>query len=490
MEKYILAIDQGTTSSRALVVNSQGEVISIAQQEFSQIYPKSGWVEHDPQDIWSTTLACCKQALAQAQVTVAGISICNQRETTVVWHKDTGKPIYNAIVWQDRRTAAYCSELKQQGYETNIQDKTGLLLDPYFSASKINWLLNNVDGAQQLAEQGKLAFGTIDTYLIWQLTQGVSHSTDVTNASRTALMNLHSLEWDEELLAIFDVAKSMLPQIKQSADNFGTCHLFDYPIEICGVLGDQQAALFGQTCFQSGEAKCTYGTGCFLMLNTGEQIITSNKQLLTTVAYQFNGQTNYALEGSSFIAGAAVQWLRDGINCIESAEQTEKMAQSVDYDHGVYIVPAFTGLGAPYWQPKAQGAIFGLTRDSTSDNLVAASLQSIAYQTKDLIDAMQQDGISLQSLKVDGGVANNNWAMQFLADILQIPLTRPANTETSSLGAAYMAMLQLKIHPSLAAIQQLYCQSANFTADLTYEEAQYLYNKWQNALKATIAFAS
>ncbi|WP_016956285.1 glycerol kinase GlpK [Catenovulum agarivorans] len=489
MEKYILALDQGTTSSRALVVNSSGQVISSTQQEFQQIYPQNGWVEHVPTDIWQTTLTCCQKALAQATVEVSAISICNQRETTVVWDKTTGEPVYNAIVWQDRRTASYCDELKCQGYEAQIQHKTGLLLDPYFSASKINWLLSHVPQAKQLADQGKLAFGTIDSYLIWQLTQGQNHCTDVTNASRTSLFNIHSLNWDQELLSLFDIPASILPEVKQSADDFGICNLFDYPIPINGVLGDQQAALVGQNCFESGEAKSTYGTGCFLMLNTGSKPILSSGKLLSTIAYQLNGHTAYALEGSSFIAGAAVQWLRDGIKCISSAKETEKIAQSIAYDHGVFIVPSFTGLGAPYWQANARGAIFGLTRDSTNANLIAASLQSIAYQTRDLVEAMQQDGIQLDSIKVDGGMANNHWAMQFLAEILQVSLVKPTNTETSAVGAAFMAMLQQNIHSDFAQISALYQSSAHFTPKVTRVEANKLYQKWQQAVQATLVFS-
>ena len=485
MEKYLLSIDQGTTSSRAILFNLQGELIDSVQQEFTQHYPENGWVEHNPDDILSSVIATTKALLKQTNVApeqVASIGICNQRETTLVWHRDTGKPIYNAVVWQDRRTADYCTELVNAGHSEMITEKTGLLIDPYFSATKIKWILDNVDGARTLAEQGKLAFGTVDTFILWHLTQGKSHYTDATNASRTMVYNIHQGCWDEALLALLDIPKSLLPEVCDSAFDFGETSVFGGTIPIQGIAGDQQAALFGQTCFTPGTAKSTYGTGCFLMVNTGEQALTSNNRLLTTIGYQINGKVHYALEGSIFVAGAAIQWLRDGVNMVSSAKETEAIATSTSVDSGIYFVPAFTGLGAPYWDPEARGAIFGLTRATGINEIVSAGLQSVCYQTDDLTRAIAKDGIAIEQMRVDGGMAANNWFIQFLSDILDVQIDRPKTVETSALGAAYLAGLQAGVYDSLEHIQSLWQSDTQLTPKMSSEQREKLLHGWQDAV--------
>lgn len=487
MTDYILSIDQGTTSSRAVVFSNQGKLVSQAQQEFEQLFPQDGWVEHRPNDIWQTVLACCRKAIAQANIEaheIAAIGITNQRETTIVWDRQTGEPIYHAIVWQDRRTSDYCQSLKSQGLEPLITEKTGLLLDPYFSASKIKWILDNVQGAREQATQGNLAFGTVDTFLLWHLTNGQSHATDATNASRTLLFNIHEQCWDKALLELFDIPMSMLPQVKDSAADFGfsSAELLGSSIKIAGIAGDQQAALVGQTCFEQGMAKSTYGTGCFLMLNTGTQAVASKHRLLTTVAYRLNGQVTYAIEGSIFMAGATVQWLRDGLKIIDSAAQTEALAQQAALDHGVFLVPAFTGLGAPHWDPEARGAIVGLTRDSGIAEIVSAGLQSVCYQTKDLQKAMELDGVRPIDLRVDGGLAANNWVMQFLSDMLDAPIERSEILETTALGAAYLAGLEVGLFKSLSHLSELRAVDCIFEPTLAAKMRNKLYNQWQVAL--------
>lgn len=453
MSRYILSIDQGTTSSRAMLFDESGQSAFNAQQEFTQHFPKDGWVEHNPEEIWTTTLGVVRQALHRARSdnrTIAAIGITNQRETTVVWDRSSGEVVYNAIVWQDRRTADYCARLRLQGHEAMVSAKTGLLLDPYFSGTKINWILDNVDGIRARAEKGELAFGTIDCFLIWRLTGGRSHVTDATNASRTLLFNIHQQCWDEDLLALLNVPASLLPEVFDCAADFGITSesLLGEEIPIAGVAGDQQAALVGQACFEPGMIKSTYGTGCFMMLNTGEQALTSSNKLLTTVGYRLKGKTTYALEGSIFVAGAAIQWLRDGLGIIDSAQQSEALAASLDSNHGLYLVPAFTGLGAPHWDPDARGAIFGITRDTGPAQLVRATLESVCYQSFDLLEATRRDGSTPARLRIDGGMVENNWLCQFLADLLGIVVERPAQTETTALGAAYLAGLQVGIFSS------------------------------------------
>lgn len=443
-KNLILSIDQGTTSSRAIIFDGNFNSIAQDQMEFTQYYPSSGWVEHDPSDIWETTLSTCKNALSKGCVTsqnIAAIGITNQRETTLIWDRITGLPIYNAIVWQDRRTADYCKKLKERGFEPLISDKTGLLLDPYFSASKIAWILNHVEGARARAISGELAFGTVDCWLLWNLTKGKVHTTDTTNASRTMLYNISTHDWDDELLKLFDIPNSILPSVYDCGAEFGSTELFGDPIPILGVAGDQHAAAIGQACFKEGMMKATYGTGCFALLNTGSEKITSNNRLLTTIAYRLNGQTTYALEGSIFIAGAAVQWLRDGLGIIESASQTDRLAESANITEDVYLVPAFTGLGAPWWDAEARGALLGLTRNTGASEIAKATLESVCYQTLDLLNAMQTDWQESDELilRVDGGMSASNWTMQCLADILQTRIECPSNAETTALGAAWLA---------------------------------------------------
>ncbi len=456
MSKLILAIDQGTTSTRAMVFDRAGEPQAVAQQEFTQHYPKEGWVEHDAEEIWGTTLRVCREALKKIDAKKAGdvacIGITNQRETTVIWDRESGKPIHKAIVWQDRRTADICRELKSAGAEAEVTRVTGLLLDPYFSATKIAWILDHVEGAREAAKRGRLAFGTTDCFLLWRLTGGKVHATDATNASRTLLFNIHDQKWDDALLERFRVPRSLMPEVKDSAADYGKCDtdLIGKPIPVTGIAGDQQAAAIGQACFSPGMIKSTYGTGCFVLLNTGENAVASSNRMLTTVAYRIDGRVSYALEGSIFIAGAAVQWLRDGLKIIKSAAETESLAAALDSNRGVYLVPAFTGLGAPYWNPGARGALFGLTRDSGPAEFARAALESVCYQTLDLVEAMGGDsGATLEALRVDGGMVGNDWVMQFLADVTGLSVDRPRVTETTALGAAYLAGLGAGIFGSL-----------------------------------------
>jgi glycerol kinase len=487
MSQYILSIDQGTTSSRAMLFDKHGHAGFTAQKEFVQHFPKDGWVEHNAEEIWSTTLAVVREALAQAKTDnceIAAIGITNQRETTVVWDRSSGEPIYNAIVWQDRRTADYCGSLRQQGMEAVVASKTGLLLDPYFSGTKVNWILENVTGARARAEKGELAFGTIDCFLIWRLTGGKVHATDATNASRTLMFDIHQQIWDHELLEMLSVPATLLPEVLDCADDYGTTSksLLGAEIPIAGVAGDQQAALIGQACFEPGMIKSTYGTGCFMMLNTGEQALVSNNKLLTTVGYRLNGKTCYALEGSIFIAGAAVQWLRDGIGIIDSAQETEALAASLKSNNGVYLVPAFTGLGAPHWDPDARGAIFGITRDTGVAELVRATLESVCYQTFDLLEAKRRDGLKPTRLRVDGGMVQNNWLCQFLADTLDIIVERPLVTETTALGAAYLAGLQIGLFDSLADISTKWRADREFHAEMESSQRNLLLANWHEAV--------
>ena len=484
----ILSIDQGTTSSRAILFETNGRSAFIAQREFRQIFPASGWVEHDPEEIWSTTLAVCREAIDWSRENarnLAAIGITNQRETTVIWDRESGKPVYNAIVWQDRRTADFCAELKQAGKEMQVRASSGLLLDPYFSATKIRWILENVKGARKLADQGRLAFGTTDCFLIWRLTGGKIHATDATNASRTLLFDIYRQCWDPQLLALFQVPESLLPEVKDSAADYGITDagITGLAIPIAGVAGDQQAATIGQACFEPGMIKSTYGTGCFAVLNTGSKPVQSNHQLLTTVAYRIGGKVCYALEGSIFVAGAAVQWLRDGIGIIRSAAETEALAAALEDNRGVYLVPAFTGLGAPHWDPHARGAIFGLTRDSGVAELVRATLESVAYQTRDLVQAMAADGVKLESLRVDGGMVANDWLLQFLSDIIDVPVERPEVIETTALGAAYLAGLQQGIFSSLEDISGHWRRQALFKPDMDAACRQRLLQGWNRAVE-------
>jgi len=487
MPAFILAIDQGTTSSRAIMFNEASEVLAVAQQEFPQHFPQDGWVEHDPEDIWSSTLAVTRQAIAEAGIDAAqvtAIGITNQRETTVIWDRVTGEPIHNAIVWQDRRTADYCESQRAAGLETLVTAKTGLLLDPYFSATKVKWLLDNVAGARARAERGELAFGTIDSFLLWRLTGGQSHKTDATNASRTMLFNIHDQTWDAELLAELDIPAALLPQVEDSAADFGMAQasLFGAAIPIAGMAGDQQAALIGQCCFEDGMTKSTYGTGCFVIMNTGSLAVKSTSKLLTTVAYRLNGQVTYGLEGSIFIAGAAVQWLRDGLGLIKHAAETEAIATAHPDARGVYLVPAFTGLGAPYWDASARGAILGLTRDTGIADIVTATLQSVCYQTRDLMDAMAGDGVKPTALRVDGGMVANDWIAQCLAALVPIPVVRPRVTETTALGAAYLAGLQSGVFASTSVLAEQWRQEQEFLPQMPEAQSMALYEGWQAAV--------
>ena len=489
MQPYLLSLDQGTTSTRAIIFNLQGQAVGRAQRELKQYFPADGWVEHDAQEIAESSLAVCRDALKDGGITaqqIAAIGITNQRETTVVWDRKTGKPVHHAIVWQDRRTADTCLALKNLGHEAMVQKKTGLLLDPYFSATKLAWILDNVAGVRARAERGELAFGTIDTWLIWQLTDGEKHATDATNAARTLIFNIHSQEWDEELLALFNIPASLLPVVQDSASDFGltaTRHL-GTPVQIGGVAGDQQAALIGQACFKAGMVKSTYGTGCFMVMNTGDQAITSTHRLLTTVGYRLNGKVTYALEGSIFVAGAAVQWLRDGIQLIKQAGDTEAIAEETMDSRGVYLVPAFTGLGAPYWDPHARGAIFGLTRDTGIGEIVIAGLEAVCFQTRDLIEAMKKDGVSnLHTLRVDGGMAVNNWLMQALADIVGVVVDRPTVTETTALGVAWLAGLHVGKFASLDAIADLWHCQREFVTKMDVEKREKMYVGWLDAVQ-------
>lgn len=486
---YLLSFDQGTTSSRAIIFSPAGEIIATGQYEFTQYFPQPGWVEHDPQEIWSTTLQAAKDALGKAglqasQIMAAGIT--NQRETTLVWDRVSGEPIYNAIVWQDRRTASYCQSLKSgnDALEARVTAKTGLLLDPYFSATKLRWILDNVEGARERAQNGELAFGTVDTFLLWKLTNGQVHATDATNASRTLLFNIHQQCWDDELLALFDIPAALLPEVKDSSADYGRINpdLLGAEILVGGIAGDQQAALIGQACFRPGMAKSTYGTGCFMVMNTGEQALESRHRLLTTVAYRINGTPVYAIEGSIFMAGATIQWIRDGLNLIRNASETQSLAEATGYENPVYMVPAFTGLGAPYWDPQARGAIMGLTRDTGIKEIVTAGLQAVCYQTRDLIEAMRADGIEPDSLRVDGGMVANSWVVQFLADILGIPIACPKVTETTALGAAFLAGLQCGLYNSLEQIETLWSHDRAYQPALDADHQERLYQGWLDAV--------
>lgn len=488
MTRYLLAIDQGTTSSRAIVFDQSGASVAADQREFAQHFPGDGRVEHDATEIWESVLAVCRGALEKASVDaseLAGIGITNQRETTVIWERATGKPIHRAIVWQDRRTASLCTKLKTDGHEDAVVERTGLLIDPYFSATKIAWILDNVEGARTRAEAGELAFGTIDSWLLWNLTGGRSHFTDASNASRTALFNIHEQHWDGELLSLFRVPRSLLPDVLDSAADYGETepHWLGAPVMVAGIAGDQQAALIGQACFKPGMAKSTYGTGCFLMVNTGANALRSENRLLTTVAYRLDGKPCYAVEGSIFVAGAAMQWLRDGLKLIRHANESSTHAESVGVDNQVYLVPAFTGLGAPHWDPHARGAILGLTRDTGIGEIVTAGLQSVCYQTKDLVRAIQNDGADLASLRVDGGMVVNDWLMQFLADILNVTVDRPRITETTALGVAYLAGLQTGVYDSLEQISELWECERQFHAGMSPALRESLYSGWLDAIE-------
>ena len=495
MEKYILSFDQGTTSSRAIVFNKQGDIVSVAQREFTQIYPQSGWVEHDAREIWSTQVAVATEAILKANLkaaNIAAIGITNQRETTVVWDKETGNPIHHAIVWQDRRTAAYCDSLKEGGFALDIQKKTGLIVDAYFSATKIKWILENVAGAKEKAAAGKLLFGTIDTWLIWNLTGGKVHVTDVTNASRTMLFNIHTLSWDKELLDLFQVPASMLPEVKSCSEVYGETSgsLFSERIPIAGIAGDQQAALFGQMCTQKGMVKNTYGTGCFMLMNIGETPILSKNNLVTTVAWQINGKVQYALEGSIFIAGAVVQWLRDELKIISTSQEVETLAASVPDNGGVYLVPAFAGLGAPHWNQYARGTIFGISRGTKNAHICRAALESIAYQTMEVLKAMEADsGITIKELRVDGGATANDMLMQFQADVLNVKVVRPKVTELTAIGAAYLAGLAIGYWNDIDEIQQQWKINRQFEPQHK-DDMESLIKGWNKAIGAVKYWAA
>ncbi len=489
MKKYILALDQGTTSSRAILFDNDTNIIASAQKEFRQIFPKPGWVEHDPMDIWNSQIDVAREAVAKSNVKpedITAIGITNQRETAIVWDRNSGKPIYNAIVWQDRRTAAICDDLKNRGLEEYIRTNTGLVIDAYFSGTKINWILDNVEGAREKAEKGELAFGTVDTWLIWNLTGGKVHATDYSNASRTLIYNIDELKWDERMLSELNIPKSMLPAVKYSSDDFGHTAsdiFFNTNIPITGVAGDQQSALFGQACFEPGMAKNTYGTGCFMLMNTGTKKVASKNGLLTTIAWGVNGEVEYALEGSVFIAGAAIQWLRDGLKVIDSAPDSEYFSLKVADTGGVYVVPAFAGLGAPYWDMYARGAIFGLTRGTTKSHLIRATLESLAYQTNDVLTAMEHDaGIGLTSLRVDGGACANNLLMQFQADILGVEVERPAVIETTALGAAYLAGMYMGVFNEGYISDNWRCDST-FKPKMAEQEKVNLLKGWHKAIE-------
>lgn len=495
-KKYIMALDQGTTSSRAILFDKEGNVIATSQKEFTQFYPRSGWVEHNPMEIWGSQSGVMREVLETNSIRpeeVCAIGITNQRETTIVWEKSTGKPVYNAIVWQCRRTSEICDKLKEKGYEKLIKDKTGLILDAYFSATKIKWILDNVEGAREKAENGELLFGTVDTWLIWNLTRGKVHVTDYTNAARTMLYNIKELKWDEEILKILDIPKSMLPDVKPSSYVYGHTDegmLSGAQIPIAGCAGDQQAALFGQTCFEEGSAKTTYGTGCFMLMNTGENIVKSKNGLLTTIAWGVDGKIKYALEGSIFIGGASIQWLRDELRILYDAKQSEFYANSVADTNGVYLVPAFAGLGAPYWDMYARGTIMGLTRGSNRAHLVRATLESIAYQVKDVINAMEEDsGLKLKGLKVDGGASSNDFLMQFQSDILNVNINRPKVVETTALGAAYLAGLSVGFYNNKEEIKNSLIIEKEFIPNMKEAKRNILYKGWKRAVSRSLEWA-
>ncbi|MWD30058.1 glycerol kinase GlpK [Aquicoccus sp. SCR17] len=496
MSTHILAIDQGTTSSRAILFDAQMNVVAIAQEEFAQHYPRSGWVEHDPADIWDSVERTCREVVAKAGIDaaeIAAIGITNQRETTLVWDRETGAPVHNAIVWQDRRTAPLCTELREAGHEEMITSRTGLLLDPYFSATKLKWTLDHVEGARARAEAGELLFGTVDSYLIWKLTGGAAHVTDATNASRTMLYDIHKGRWSRSICELLDVPPAMLPEVADCAADFGMAQadLLGREIPILGVAGDQQAATLGQACFLPGMLKSTYGTGCFALLNTGRTPVASRNRLLTTIAYQFDGQPTYALEGSIFIAGAVVQWLRDGLGLIADAAETQPLAEAADPGQELILVPAFTGLGAPYWQPECRGAIYGLTRNSGPREFARAALESVGFQTRDLLEAMQADwtppeGEAAQVLRVDGGMTASDWTMQFLSDILGAPVDRPAVLETTALGAAWLAGMRAGLYPEAEGFARAWASERRFEPAMDAETRDARYAGWQRAVRATM----
>lgn len=492
MAKYILALDQGTTSSRAIVFDENGLIKGVTNREFTQIYPKPGWVEHDPLEIWGSQIGVAKEVLGKADVSIndiAAIGITNQRETTVVWDKATGQPVYNAIVWQCRRTAPICDNLKEKGWSDKIRAKTGLVVDAYFSGTKVKWILDNVEGVREKAEKGEVLFGNIDTWLIWKLTEGKVHVTDYSNASRTMLFNIHDLKWDDEILEELNIPKAMLPEVKPSSHVYGHTseEVIGGKIPIAGIAGDQQAALFGQACYTPGTAKNTYGTGCFMLMNTGEKAVASDSGLLTTIAWGVDGKVEYALEGSIFIAGAVVQWLRDELRIIDNAAQSEELATKVEDTNGVYLVPAFVGLGAPYWDMYARGTIVGLTRGAKREHIIRAALESITYQTRDVLEAMQKDsGITLTELKVDGGAVANNFLMQFQSDILGVPVARPKVTETTALGAAYLAGLAVGYWKDKADIAQKWQIDKNFKPEMSGADRDGLYKGWKKAVERSL----
>ncbi len=493
---HIMAIDQGTTSSRAILFDEKLNITAIAQEEFAQHYPASGWVEHDPADLWSTVARSCRAAIEKARVDaadIAAIGITNQRETTLVWEKDTGKPIHNAIVWQDRRTADLCRKMKEEGHEATITGKTGLLMDPYFSSTKLKWILDSVEGARERARRGELLFGTVDTFLIWKLTGGTVHATDATNACRTMLYDISKGRWSTTICNLLDIPTEMLPEVRDSAADFGTAQadLLGREIPILGVAGDQQAATLGQACFAPGMLKSTYGTGCFALLNTGDAPVFSKNRLLTTIAYQLEGRPTYALEGSIFIAGAVVQWLRDGLKIIHNAAETQALAENADPKQDVILVPAFTGLGAPYWRPDCRGAIYGLTRNSGPAELARAALESVGYQTRDLLEAMRADWPTAEGdsvLRVDGGMSASDWAMQFLSDILGAPVDRPKVKETTALGAAWLAGMKAGVYPDREGFAESWALERRFEPETDDDARSKKYGLWKRAIKATMAF--
>ncbi|MCE4988613.1 glycerol kinase GlpK [Staphylococcus haemolyticus] len=495
MEKYIMSIDQGTTSSRAILFDKEGDIKGVAQREFKQYFPKSGWVEHDANEIWTSVLAVMTEVLNENEINadqIEGIGITNQRETTVIWDKNTGRPIYHAIVWQSRQTQSICHELKEQGHEETFRNKTGLLLDPYFAGTKVKWILDNVDGAREKAENGDLLFGTIDTWLVWKLSGGEAHITDYSNASRTLMYNIYDLKWDDELLDLLNVPKQLLPEVKESSEIYAHTkdyHFFGQEVPISGIAGDQQAALFGQACFERGDVKNTYGTGGFMLMNTGEEPVKSESGLLTTIAYGLDGKVNYALEGSIFVSGSAIQWLRDGLRIINSAPQSENYATRVDSTDNVYFVPAFVGLGTPYWDSEARGAIFGLSRGTEKEHFIRATLESLCYQTRDVMEAMSKDSkIEVNNLRVDGGAVKNNFIMQFQADIVNTAVERPEIQETTALGAAYLAGLAVGFWDSNDEIANRWQLETEFTPQMSEEDRTKLYKGWKKAVEATQVF--
>ncbi|MFD3261340.1 glycerol kinase GlpK [Paenibacillus lentus] len=495
MDQYILALDQGTTSTRAILFNKQGKIVHSAQREFPQYFPKPGWVEHNPNEIWGSILAVIASCLSESGVKpgqVAGIGITNQRETTIIWEKETGNHIYNAVVWQSRQTADICEELKAAGHDSLFQQKTGLLIDPYFSGTKVKWILEHVEGARERAENGELLFGTIDSWLIWKLTGGQVHVTDYSNASRTLMYNIHKLCWDDELLELLDVPKAMLPKVRSSSEVYGHTapyHFFGHEVPIAGAAGDQQAALFGQNCFEQGMVKTTYGTGCFMLMNTGEKPVSSEHGLITSVAWGLGGRVEYALEGSIFVSGSAIQWLRDGLRMFREAKDSERYAERVDSTEGVYVVPAFVGLGSPYWDSEVRGAVFGLTRGTSKEHFIRATLEALAYQTKDILVAMEKDcGYKVNTMRVDGGAVSNTFLMAFQSDILDVPVERPTVQETTALGAAYLAGLAVGYWQDLDEIRRIWSVERRFEPMMPEHERELLYSGWKKAIYAAMAF--